>query len=106
MVKVNALACALLVSNAAAYSSFTAQRNPLRNLGQKSVVASSAGRSAGASIKMEGKLDSNRIMVFFDYVCFMKNPVIYPILNIIFCILYRLSNEFNRIQLESSNKIL
>jgi len=54
MVKINALVCALLVSNAAAYSSFTAKRSPISNLGQKRVVASSAGsRTVGASIKME-----------------------------------------------------
>merc|ERR1712232_277697 len=54
MGKINALVCALLVSNAAAYSSFTAKRSPISNLGQKRVVASSAGsRTVGASIKME-----------------------------------------------------
>lgn len=55
MVKINALVCALLVSNAAAYSSFVAKRNPISNLGQQKRVlnTSSGNRSVGASIKME-----------------------------------------------------
>lgn len=54
MVKITALACALLAGNAAAYSSFTAKRNPISNLGQpKSVTATPARRNVGSSIKME-----------------------------------------------------
>jgi len=52
MVKVSALACALLVGNAAAYSGFVATKNPLRNLGQKTVAAPSS-RTVSASLRME-----------------------------------------------------
>merc|ERR1712127_1129264 len=55
MVKISALACALLVGNAAAYSTFVPKRNSISTLGQsKRVLRPSQGnRHVGASIKME-----------------------------------------------------
>lgn len=55
MVKISALACALVVGNAAAYSTFVPKRNSISTLGQsKRVLRPSQGnRHVGASIKME-----------------------------------------------------
>jgi len=55
MVKFTALACSLVIGNAAAYSTFVPKRNPIQNLGRRSnvVASSSRNRNVGASIKME-----------------------------------------------------
>jgi len=54
MVKFTALACALVIGNAAAYSSFTAKRSPISTLGHpKQVKASVGSKHVGSSIKME-----------------------------------------------------
>lgn len=51
--KVSVLASALLIGNAAAYSSFTAKRSSISNVGQRNNLVQSSSRNVGASIKME-----------------------------------------------------
>ena len=52
MVKLSAVACALLAASGA--SAYSVNRSSIRSLGSKS-VGSSASRKVDASMKMEGK---------------------------------------------------